>query len=181
MILRPKSSINYKEEPYFSWFEKVNINNWRKYIRYEPIEKRYVDDIDDDDDTVIYYLDDSGIWIPQFIVKLSLGKGRGLFAARRIDAHQSITVYIGESLDICRGNAYTLTNIDETMTVRADKRLLLGGAHFINEGETPRTRNCEIGPNFIFESTKVIEYGEEILTFYGEGYQFRDGYNVFES
>lgn len=171
MLLREKSRINYREEPHFSWFETVNITNWRRYIKHI---------VADYNEILIYYLDDSGIWIPQFIVKSSYRKGRGLFAARQINAHQSITVYIGDKSDTCVGNAYTLTNFDETVTIQTNKRMILGGAHLINEGETPRVRNCEIGPNFIFESSKTIEEGDEILTFYGLGYKFRDGYNVSE-
>jgi hypothetical protein len=173
MILRPKSKMNYREEPYFSWFETVDVSNWNQYIRHWWSNT----------DILICYLDDNRTWVPQFLVKSVANKGRGLFAARRIDAHQSITVYIGDKHDITEnnGDAYTLTNMDESLTIRANKNMILGGAHLINEGETSGTRNCEIGPRFIFESTTSIEKGDEILTYYGKGYKFRHRYNVSES
>jgi hypothetical protein len=175
MYLRPNIRLNYQEEPYFTWFDTVNTTNWFQYIKYS---------VQNDSTILIKYLDDTNEWIPQFVVKSCDNKGRGLFAARSIAAHHSITVYIGDKYNNHQqyiGDAYTLTNFNETITIKADKKMIFGGAHLINEGEIPNIRNCEIGPNFIFESTVNIEKGDEILTFYGTGYKFRNGYNVVES
>ena len=113
---------------------------------------------------VIQFRDDEDDWMDQVLVRETRGQGKGLFAARDIPKGASITVYVGREV-LCGEeiDRYTMTNVRETRTLRADPEMLLAGAHFVNEGSRVEERNATISNWFVWEATRDIRRGEQIL------------------